>query len=94
MSDPIIESDDDIHTWFGLTYANYLCLPRSILQSMPDEWQRRFVVCLEELRTAAWDVPQHYSYRVMAIDENGKFAKDPVPHYNRGRTRVLLRDFP
>jgi len=26
----------DIHTWFGLTYANYLVLPRTLLQSMPE----------------------------------------------------------
>jgi hypothetical protein len=30
-----------IHNWFELTYAQYLTIPRSILQSMPVEWQRR-----------------------------------------------------
>ncbi len=40
---------NDIHTWFNLTYAQYLTIPRSVLQSMPLEWQQRFVKCLEEL---------------------------------------------
>ncbi|EFC79182.1 hypothetical protein FrEUN1fDRAFT_7713, partial [Parafrankia sp. EUN1f] len=34
---------DTIHTWFGLSYSNYLVLPRSLLQSMPDRWQEPFV---------------------------------------------------
>lgn len=46
------ESDLDIHDWFDLTYANYLVLPRSILQSMPDWWQHRFVAMLRELSDA------------------------------------------
>jgi hypothetical protein len=40
---------EPIHSWFELTYAQYLTIPRSILQSMPQEWQARFVKCLEEL---------------------------------------------
>jgi hypothetical protein len=43
------DSTEAIHTWFNLTYANYLVVPRSVLQSMPDDWQVRFVVCLEEM---------------------------------------------
>lgn len=82
---------DDIHTWFSLSYANYLVLPRALLQSMPDEWQERFVACLDELEAAARDVPQAYGYRVMAIDERKRFTVDPVPHYDRGRTRLPLR---
>jgi hypothetical protein len=80
----------DIDLWFGLSYANYQVLHRSILQSMPEDWQERFVAMLEELAEAAWDIPQA-SYRVMAVDESGKFIQDPVPHYNRGRTKLTLR---
>src|SRR5688572_2062061 len=28
----------DIHSWFGLSYANYFVAPRSLLQSMPEAW--------------------------------------------------------
>ena len=80
----------DIHTWFGLSYANFLVLHRSILQSMPDEWQRRFVACLQELDEAASDLTLPEGYRVRVVDEEGKFCEDPIPHYNRGRTQLDL----
>jgi hypothetical protein len=76
-----------IHAWFGLTYANYLVVPRSVLQSMPDEWQTRFVTCLNEMHDAYGhlDWPE---YRVNAVDSRGRFKRDAIPHYNRGRTRL------
>lgn len=83
------ETDTEpIHTWFELTYANYLCLPRSVLQSMPVEWQRSFTALLREMSAlyAGLDWP---SYRVSAVDQStGRFIQDPIPHYNRGRTHV------
>lgn len=82
-------SIDAIHTWFGLTYSNYLVLPRTMLQSMPTEWQRRFVACLEELDAAAGDILGPDGYWVRA-QRDGKFIADPVPQYNRGRARVPL----
>jgi hypothetical protein len=86
------DSDEPIHEWFNLTYANYLVLPRTILQSMPVAWQRRFVKCLRQLQAAAWDLPQADRYTGNCRDERGRFVADPVPHYQRGRTRVPLRD--
>ena len=41
--------DGPVHAWFELSYAQYLTVPRTALQSMPIEWQERFVACLEEL---------------------------------------------
>jgi hypothetical protein len=85
---------ESIHMWFNLTYANYLVLNRSVLQSMPDEWQSRFVACLEELLDTVHrsDVDFEFpsSYAVMPRGDDGRFFKDPVPHYNRGRTRIPL----
>ena len=80
--------NEDIHGWFNLTYANYLTLPRTLLQSMPREWQHRFVTCLEELDAAFRHVEYADMYRVQAVDEGGRFAHDPIPHYERGRTRI------
>lgn len=125
-----------IHTWFSLTYANYLVLPRSVLQSMPDEWQQRFVGTLNELDEAFGHLADpSYEVRVYRRepemitpqidceecdgtgtkgDEDCKycgslgtvddpegdryetaeevgFMTDPVPHYNRGRTRLEPR---
>jgi len=80
--------DGPIHLWFNLTYANYLTLPRSLMQSMSVEWQEKMVALLEEMREAYPDQEWPPSYRVSAIDYNGRFIRDPVPHYNRGRTFV------
>jgi hypothetical protein len=86
------ESSEPIHNWFELTYANYLVLPRSFLQSMPVEWQQKFVALLEQsaevARASGISCPE---YRVQAVARNGKFMKDPVPHYNRGRTVLDLK---
>jgi hypothetical protein len=79
---------EPIHLWFGLTYANYLVLQRSLLQSMPQEWQARFAQCLDELDAAFSYIERPNYFSVSARGEDGKFVKDPVPHYNRGRTRI------
>lgn len=39
----------DVHTYFGLTYSNYLILHRTILQSAPIEWQHKFTEVMGEL---------------------------------------------
>lgn len=81
-----------IHLWFELSYAPYLVIARSILQSMPDDWQKKFVLLLEELRAEAWkhDIlaiePRYY---VTARDDKGKFVPDPFRDYERGRRRVF-----
>lgn len=87
-SDIHIQGDDSIHSWFGLTYSNYLVLNRAILQSMPGEWQERFVKCLIELDNAYTHVDFPNNYTVNARGEDGRFIKDPIPHYNRGRTYI------
>lgn len=75
---------ESIDTWFGLTYSNYLVLQRAILQSMPEDWQERFVGCLEELREAVeraeLQVPNEYRVHVV---KHGRYAPDPIPHYRR-----------
>lgn len=80
----------DVHTWFGLSYANFLVLPRIVLQSMPEDWQERFVALVEEAEHT-FACPAPYAYRVSAVDEHGRFVKDPTPHYNRGRARLFPR---
>jgi hypothetical protein len=131
----------DIHTWFGLSYANYLVLPRTLLQSMPLWWQHQLTAMLGDLDEAFAHVPQAEAYQVTAAverevsdltagehaaagitaaprcyldhdhedgtdcepwmswtDSQGRDldpcervlipADDPVPAYNRGRTRI------
>lgn len=47
MGEPV-----DVHTWFSLSYVNYLVLPRAVLQSMPEEWQHRFTALMGEAEQA------------------------------------------
>lgn len=59
-----------VHTWFSLSYSNYLVLPRTLMQSMPDDWQQRMVACLNELHDAFEHVPQAEVYGVQAATEH------------------------
>jgi hypothetical protein len=72
-----------IHHWFGLTYASYLVLPRTLLQYMPAEWQRRFVGMLEELEAVfERSTPKDAGYEVQLRDQHtGLFVYDPLRNY-------------
>ncbi|MEU3851763.1 hypothetical protein [Streptomyces sp. NPDC029554] len=59
-------TDGPIHGWFSLSYSNYLVLHRTLLQSMPIEWQERMVACLEELREAYRHIEQPEGFKVEA----------------------------
>ena len=122
-----------IHRFFGLTYSNYLVLHRTLMQSMPDDWQRRAVAVFEELERAFRHVERPDAFIVLPAteceysdlnandmaelgitqsdedeedfyyDKDGTQhqawdrmlvptgADDPVPHYQRGRTRIEPR---
>lgn len=127
---------EPIHLWFSLSYASYLAVPRSVLQSMPQPWQARFCELLEEMHEAFGHLDwPHYNvqalvrepdfitpyidceacdgkgvvneedctvcagegeiedsegYRYETPEEVG-FRSDPIPHYNRGRTKLEPR---
>ena len=85
---------EPIHSWFELSYSSYLVLPRSILQSMPVEWQRRFVECLHEARDAAEPLNMNDRYTVLLRGERGRIVTDPYANYERGRRRVPLKVIP
>lgn len=91
MNTPYYDDPDEteaIHYWFELSYANYLVLNRSLLQSMDPQWQRDFTRLLEQLRETYAGLEQPHGYRVHCVDSSGRFIKDPIPHYSRGRTKV------
>jgi hypothetical protein len=72
---------DDVHHWFELTYAQYLTIPRSSLEAMPGEWQRRFVRCLEELDAAFDWRPKEGRYWVELRTADERYAHDPLREY-------------
>lgn len=83
--------EEAIHGWFELSYARYLTIPRTALQSMPAEWQRRFVTCLNELDDSIGWRPREGQYFVSLRDRDGHFVADPLSDYERGRRRLPLR---
>lgn len=76
----------DVHHWFELSYAQYLTIPRSVLQAMPLEWQRRFVECLEQLDDAIDWRPAEGRYWVKLKDAKGRYKSDPLADYRRHPT--------
>jgi hypothetical protein len=86
--------NDHIHEWFELTYAQYLTIPRSVLQSMNQEWQEKFVALLNELdATIDWR-PSEGRYWVQLKDAKGKYVADPLQDYERGRRQIAHRERP
>ena len=81
--------ESPVHEWFGLSYASYFTVPRSVLEAMPYEWQWQFVALVKELNeTLDWgsclpnfDGFGRDNYTVYLRDGYGKFARDPLANY-------------
>lgn len=93
MAVDVIEERESVHGYFGLTYANFAVYPRTLLQSMPDDWQDKFVELMREYHDHWHDLPsgfQPIEYRVQPV-VGGRLARWSafrLPHYSRGRARV------
>lgn len=80
-----------IHDWFELSYAQYLTVPRLVMESMPLEWQEKMALLLKEMDdTFDWR-PDHGRYWVRLKDDKGKFAKAPLDDYRHGNIEHLRR---
>lgn len=100
MKNTTLEICDHVHQYFGLSYAQYLVLPRTVLQSLPKELQLKFITLMEEIdETIDW-MPENGTYRVqlMTTKENSKFETvwdkvipDPNADYQRGRRKLDLK---
>lgn len=90
---PHVDADgcDAVHKWFGLSYAPYLTLPRSVLQSMPGEWQKRMVALLRELQIrcseAGIECPET---EVQIRSEAGRVLPNPLD-YRHGQRDVFKK---
>lgn len=61
---------EPFHGWFGLSYANYLVVPRRVLQSMPPEWQAKMIALLGELDASIDWMPEDTVYDVrLCVDK-------------------------
>lgn len=83
-----IDGNEPIHEWFGLTYASYLVLRRSVLQSAPVLLQRRLVAVLNELHDLFGSEAFEGDFTVQVRNDSGRFVEDPYADYERGRRRI------
>lgn len=67
--DDLASDPEPVHGWFGLSYSQYQVLNRTLMQSMPLDWQRRMVACLRELEEAYDHIEQPDCYIVEPADE-------------------------
>lgn len=71
----------DSNTFFELSHANFLVLPRVALQSMPVEWQYKFFALVEELQNSI-EFPEGYTGQfAITMRDNGRYVKHVLPHY-------------
>ena len=90
-----------LHGWWELSYAQYLTIPRSVMQSMPADWQEKMAALLYQLDEDIDWRPKDACYfvtlnRVEEV-EDGYSAKgveidDPLADYQRGPPANLLED--
>lgn len=80
--------DTPIHDWFGLTYSSYFCIPRSALEALPPDWQRRFVALMEEAEGMGLVTPSDYV--IQRRGKDGRFFKDEWANYRRPEIDHLL----
>lgn len=85
---------DPIHQWFGLSHANYLVIPRSLLQSLSRETQLAICRALqaayeEEAAHCAHHWPHEATIDVKLKDVvTGKYIADPLADYQRGKRKL------
>lgn len=88
------ESHEPIHQFFGLSYASYLVIPRSLLQSCSIETQRALCEALEMVyKEEAKNMPDHWPKEADIMVRlrdcvTKKYIKDPFADYERGRRRL------
>jgi hypothetical protein len=70
--------EQHVHASFGLSYASYLVVARSVLEAMPYEWQEEFVKLMDELNDR-YDT-SNFEYTVHRRLK-GRFVSDPLRDY-------------
>ncbi len=74
-----VDIHEPIHTWFSLSYASYLVLPRAVLQRMPVGWQMKFVELVNEIEETL-DYGDT-DYVVTKKGAKGRYNRDPLSDY-------------
>jgi hypothetical protein len=81
--------DDPLSEWFELSYAQFLTIPRLVLESMSYEWQEKMKALLEEMdATFDWR-PEEGRYWVKLKDDKGRYCDAPLNDYRHGSCEHL-----
>jgi hypothetical protein len=83
--------DTPIRDWFELSYAQFLTVPRLVMEAMLYAWQQQMAQLLYELdATFDWR-PTEGRYWVKLRDAHGRFTDAPLDDYRRGSCEHLRR---
>jgi hypothetical protein len=76
--------DSPISEWFELSHAQFLTVPRLVMESTPLEWQEKMKALLVEMdETFNWR-PEEGRYWVKLKDDNGRYCDAPLNDYRHG----------
>lgn len=70
------QGHEKLSTYFGLSYASWLTVPRVLMEQMPDEWQGKMADLMNEYHETFPNQPDLGS-RVLVTDLNNKLVKTP-----------------
>lgn len=68
-----------IHDWFGLTYAQFLTLPRVIMEAMPALWQEQMVALLDELGETYDYLPANGNMYYVRVGQPAEWPYEKTP---------------
>ena len=77
-------------SWFSLSYASWLTLPRVLMHEMPDEWQSRMADLLHEY-DEHWDFSEIESGTRVQLTEGKRLVKMPewLKNYRHPDARAI-----
>lgn len=87
-------ASEKLADYFELSYAQFLTVPRLVMESMPVEWQDKMADLLREMDdTFDWR-PDSGRYWVKLRDGRGRFHDAPLADYRRGSCDHLRKSLP
>lgn len=83
------EGYNKLWSYFGLSRASWLTLPRVMCHAMPDEWQRKMAELMEEWDDTWVNQPDFTPY--VNLKQDNKFTKTPewLLNYRHPNEKVL-----
>ena len=80
--------ESPIHGWFELSYAQFLTVPRLVMEAMPHEWQCKMADLLSEMdETFDWR-PKEGRYWVKLKNSQGRYTHAPLNDYRYGQREI------